>query len=183
MGHVGSVKTETTSDRTQVGLTSGLARFFKKPTLPEQAAKPIEDIYKSKTILGKQGRNMAGLGSHKEVRINNSPVDFSSLSKPGVGITPESLNQLESVQMVYHSALKEHIMLYFMEDGRVYQIRQKDISVKYYEELQNVLFLLKVKNKSTHDAAEFLKSIIQKKSKLSGSNAEKSYSTPENSIR
>ena len=67
LGHVESEKAKTTSDRAQVGLTSGLARVFKKPALPEQAAKSVEDIYKSKTILGKQGRNMAGLGSHKEV--------------------------------------------------------------------------------------------------------------------
>ena len=64
--------------------------------------------------------------------------------------------------MVYNSKLKEDIMFYFMIDGRVFQIRKDAIRLKYYEELQHVLFLLQVKNRSTDGAASYLKSDIQR---------------------
>ncbi|MDN8779917.1 hypothetical protein Q0M83_14600, partial [Staphylococcus aureus] len=85
-----------------------------KPTQKSEVLKPQVDLYLNRTILGKESKDKSGLGSVNEKRVNNSPVDYSSLSKPGVGITPETLNQLESVQMVYHTGLKEYVMLYFM---------------------------------------------------------------------
>ena len=76
------------------------------------------------------------MGSSDERRVHNTTNDPTSLSESGVGATPERLNQLESVQMVYHSVLKEDIMLYFMTDGRVFQIRENAIPLKYFEELE-----------------------------------------------
>ncbi|KAK1388239.1 hypothetical protein POM88_016417 [Heracleum sosnowskyi] len=60
---------------------------------------------------------------------------------------------LESVQMIFHKVLKKEFLLYFMADGRVYKVTESDINLKSYEELEYVLYLLKVKNRSTHDAA------------------------------
>lgn len=160
LGHTEEKKPETTSDKAQVVVTSGLAehfaKHFRKPTQLTEVQKPIENLLQSRTILGKQGRNMAGLGSHKEIRINDCPVDHSSLSKPGVGVTPESLDKLESVQLVYHSGLKEQIFLHFMTDGRVYQVKKADLQLKNYQEPQHVLFMLQVRDKYTHAAAQYL---------------------------
>ena len=106
------------------------------------------------------------MGNADERRVSNTTLDPTSLSEPGIGTTPERLDQLEFVQMVYHSALKEQVMLYFMTDGRVFQIRQDAINLKYYEELEHVLYLLQVKNKSTDDAAKFLRFNIERQKKL-----------------
>jgi len=102
------------------------------------------------------------LGSADERRIQNTTNDPTSLSEPGIGATPERLNQLESEQMVYHTYLKEHILLYFMTDGRLYHIRQNAIPLKYFEELENVLFLLQVDDRLTGTAANYLKDQIQR---------------------
>ncbi|KAL8092130.1 hypothetical protein AgCh_034429 [Apium graveolens] len=53
-----------------------------------------------------------------------------------------------------------------MTDGRVFQIRENAISLKYFEELEHVLFLLQVKNRSIDGAAGCLKSNIQRQKKL-----------------
>ena len=55
--------------------------------------------------------------------------------------------------MVYHARMKKCILLYFLNDGRVYRVKEEDIKLKLWEELEHVLYLLKVKNKFTHDAA------------------------------
>ena len=70
-----------------------------------------------RSLQGKEARDKTGLGNADERRVNNSTLDPTSLSEPGVGTTPERLNHLEFVQMVYNSKLKEDIMLYFMTDG------------------------------------------------------------------
>ncbi|KAL8097301.1 hypothetical protein AgCh_030438 [Apium graveolens] len=77
-----------------------------------------------------EAKDKSGLGSADERRVQNTTNDPTSLSEPGVGATPERLNQLESVQMVYHTFLKEDILLYFMTDGRVYLIRENAIPLK-----------------------------------------------------
>ena len=53
-----------------------------------------------------------------------------------------------------------------MTYGRVYHIRQNAIPLKYYEELEHVLFLFQVKNRLTDGAAGYLKSQIQRQKKL-----------------
>ena len=106
------------------------------------------------------------MGSADERRVHNTTNDPTSLSEPGIGATPERLNQLESVQMVYHTYLKEYIMLYFMTDGRVYHIRQNAIPLKYFEELEHVLFLLQVDDRITGTAANYLKEQIQRQKRL-----------------
>ena len=53
-----------------------------------------------------------------------------------------------------------------MTDGRVFYIRKDAIRLKYYEELQHVLFLLQVKNRSTDGAAGYLKLNIQRQKRL-----------------
>ena len=135
---------------------------FTKPTQGDVVLKPSGNIFQNRAILGKEGRDKTGLGCFEERRINNSPVDPTSLCEPRKGATPEGLNKLEYVQMVYHSALNEDIMLYFMTDGRVYQIRKDAINQKHFEELEHVLFLFKVKNKATDSAARYLKTVIEK---------------------
>ena len=87
LGREEEKKTETTSDRAQVELTSGLSKIFTRPTQNTEVLKPQVNIYQSRTILGKEGRDKTGLGCSEEKRINNSPVDHSSLVKPDVGIT------------------------------------------------------------------------------------------------
>ena len=94
--------------------------------------------FEARVVTGKEARDKSGLGSSDERRVHNTTNDPTSLSEPGVGATPERLNRLESVQMVYNTFLKEHILLYFMIDGRVYQIRQNAIPLKYFEELEHV---------------------------------------------
>ncbi|KAL8119347.1 hypothetical protein AgCh_016755 [Apium graveolens] len=131
--------------------------------------------FEARVIRGKEARDKSGLCSSKEKRINNTTSDPTSLSEPGVGTTPERLNQPESIQMVYHSVLKEDIMLYFMTNGRVFQIRKNAIRLEYFEELQHVLFLLQVKNISTYGAASYLKSDIQRQKKLYSVKSDRPY--------
>ncbi|KAL8119344.1 hypothetical protein AgCh_016752 [Apium graveolens] len=174
---------QATSDIAQVGLisedkekeTSNIAHVkpskillpgFTKAQQSTQPLKTTSSGFEARVIRGKEARDKSGLCSSKEKRINNTTSDPTSLSEPGVGTTPERLNQLESIQMVYHSVLKEDIMLYFMTNGRVFQIRKNAIHLKYFEELQHVLFLLQVKNILTYGAASYLKSDIQRQKKL-----------------
>ena len=53
-----------------------------------------------------------------------------------------------------------------MTDGRVYHIRQNVTPLKYFEELEHVLFLLQVKDRLTDSDAGYLKSQIQRQRKL-----------------
>ena len=115
------------------------------------------------------------MGSHKEKRINTSPLDYSSLAEPGVGVTQENLDKLVSVQMVYDKAIKKEFLLYFMADGRVYRISEEDTHLKLWEELEYVLYLLKVKNRSTYDASRVLKDRMLKAKALSGIRTSSTY--------
>ncbi|KAL8146507.1 hypothetical protein AgCh_004291 [Apium graveolens] len=134
-------KKQVTSDIAQVNLISEdkskklLPGFTKaKQTQPLKIA---ASGFEARVVTGNEVRDKNGLGSADERRIQNTTNDPTSLSEPGIGATPERLNQLESIQMVYHTYLKEHILLYFMTDGRVYHIRQNAIPLKYFEELEH----------------------------------------------
>ena len=107
--------------------------------------------------------------------MNNSPLDHTSLAEPGVGVTQESLDKLESVQMIYHRGIKKEFMLYFMADGRVYRVGEADIHLKLWEELEYVLYLLKVKNRSTHNAAQVLRERMMKFKVLCGAKISSAY--------
>ncbi|KAL8134856.1 hypothetical protein AgCh_009747 [Apium graveolens] len=163
-------KKQVTSDRAQVNLIS---ENRSKTVLPgftkakqTQSLKTTASGFEARVVTGKEARDKTGLGSADERRVHNTTNDPTSLSEPGIGATPERLNQLESVQMVYHTYLKEYIMLYFMTDGRVYHIRQNAIPLKYFEELEHVLFLLQVDDRITETAANYLKEQIQRQNKL-----------------
>ena len=131
--------------------------------------------FEARVVTGKEARDKTGLGSADERRVHNTTNDPTSLSEPGIGATPERLNQLESVQMVYHTYLKEYIMLYFMTDGRVYHIRQNAIPLKYFEELEHVLFLLQVDDRITETAANYLKEQIQRQKRLYSVKSDSTY--------
>ncbi|KAL8125055.1 hypothetical protein AgCh_012653 [Apium graveolens] len=163
-------KKQVTSDRAQVNLIS---ENRSKTLLPgftkakqTQSLKTTASGFEARVVTGKEARDKTGLGSADERRVHNTTNDPTSLSEPGIGATPERLNQLESVQMVYHTYLKEYIMLYFMTDGRVYHIRQNAIPLKYFEELEHVLFLLQVDDRITETAANYLKEQIQRQKRL-----------------
>ncbi|KAK1388064.1 hypothetical protein POM88_016242 [Heracleum sosnowskyi] len=150
-----STKIVTTSDKAQVvqtQLAPQLQSTFRRPVLSETLTLQPVDFSQTRTVLGKESFDKSGLGSHREKRINNRSGDQSSLAVSGI-ITQESLDMLESVQMIFHKVLKKEFLLYFMADGRVYKVAESDINLKSYEELEYVLYLLKVKNRSTHDAA------------------------------
>ncbi|KAK1392037.1 hypothetical protein POM88_011093 [Heracleum sosnowskyi] len=66
-------------------------------------------------------------------------------------------------------------MLYFKADGRVYRVGEADIGLKMKEELEYVLYLLKVKNQRTHRADEVLRSIMVKARALCGLKSSGSY--------
>ncbi|KAL8134364.1 hypothetical protein AgCh_009403 [Apium graveolens] len=51
-------------------------------------------------------------------------------------------------------------------DGRVYHIRQNAIPLKYFKELEHVLFLLQVDDRITGTAANYLKDQIQRQKRL-----------------
>ncbi|KAL8094182.1 hypothetical protein AgCh_035885 [Apium graveolens] len=164
------LKKKVTSDIAQVNLISEdrpktlLPGFTKaKQTQPLKTA---ASGFEARVVTGKEARDKTGLGSVDERRIHNTTNDPTSLSEPGIGATPERLNQLESVQMVYHTYLKEYILLYFMTDGRVYNIRQNAIPLKYFEELEHVLFLLQVDDRITGTATNYLKDQIQRQKRL-----------------
>ncbi|KAL8114452.1 hypothetical protein AgCh_021347 [Apium graveolens] len=113
-------KKQVTSDSAQVNLIS---ENRSKTLLPgftkakqTQSLKTTASGFEARVVTGKEARDKTGLGSADERRVHNNTNDPTSLSEPGIGATPERLNQLESVQMVYHTYLKEYIMLYFMTD-------------------------------------------------------------------
>ncbi|KAL8102783.1 hypothetical protein AgCh_027344 [Apium graveolens] len=158
-------KSKETSDIAHVKPSKLLLPGFTKAK-QTQPLKTAVSGFKARVVTGKEARDKSGLGSADERRIQNTTNDPTSLSEPGIGATPERLNQLESVQMVYHTYLKEHILLYFMTDGRVYHIRENAIPLKYFEELEHVLFLLQVNDKIIESVANYLKSQIQKQKRL-----------------
>ena len=175
VGLISEDKGKETSDITHVKPSKILLPGFTKAQQSTQPLKTTSSGFEARVIRGKEARDKSGLGSSKEKRVNNTTSDPTSLSEPGVGTTPERLNQLESVQMVYHSMLKEDIMLYFMTDGRVFQIRKNAIRLKYFEELQHLLSLLQVKKRSTDVDVSYLKSDIQRQKKLYSVKSDRPY--------
>ncbi|KAK1380647.1 hypothetical protein POM88_027391 [Heracleum sosnowskyi] len=176
---VKSLEAVTTTDSTQVVQTlisSELQRTFAKPVTVQHSLIPGNvNILQSKTIMGKESRDKSGLGSHREKRVNNSPMDQTSLAEPGVGVTQENLDTLESVQLIHHRGLKKDFLVYFKADGRVYRVGEADIGLKMKEELEYVLYLLKIKNQRTHQADEVLRSRMMKTRALCGLKSAGSY--------
>ncbi|KAK1391689.1 hypothetical protein POM88_010745 [Heracleum sosnowskyi] len=171
------VKNVPTSDNAQVVQTqlSSPLQGFKRSSLPETLKPSQVNFLQTRTVLGKQSYDKSGLGSHNEKRVNNSPLDHTSLAEPGVGVTQENLDKLESVQMIYHRGLKKEFLLYFMADGRVYRIEEDDIHLKFWEELEYVLYLLKIKNRNTHNASLVLKDRMMKSKVLFGGSVSSAY--------
>ena len=126
-------------------------------------------------IKAKSGGDRSGLGHTREKHCYNNPRDPSSLSVPGKGVTQEQLDQLESVQMVYSALLKNCVLLYFMKDGRVYKIREEDVALKIWEELEYVLYLLKIKNQYTFDVARVIRSTMLKQKAMAENKSTASY--------
>ncbi|KAK1401537.1 hypothetical protein POM88_001142 [Heracleum sosnowskyi] len=172
-----STKVMTTSDKAQVVQTQPAPQLkgFLRPTLSETLTLQPVDFSQTRTVLGKESFDKSGLGSHREKRINNRSLDQTSLAEAGIGVSQESLDKLESVQMVYHRGLKKEVLLYFMSDGRVYRVGEADIQLKLWEELEYVLYLLKIKNKSTHDAALVIKDRMMKSKVLLGGGVSSAY--------
>ncbi|KAK1381633.1 hypothetical protein POM88_028377 [Heracleum sosnowskyi] len=172
-----STKIVTTSDKAQVVQTQLAPQLkgFLRPVLSETLTLEPVNFSQTRTILGKESYDKSGLGSHREKRINNRPLDQTSLAEAGIGVSQESLDKLESVQMVYHKGLKKEFLLYFMSDGRVYRVGEADVQLKLWEELEYVLYLLKVKNKSTHDAAIVLRDRMMKSKVLLGGGVSSAY--------
>ncbi|KAK1379332.1 hypothetical protein POM88_026076 [Heracleum sosnowskyi] len=113
-----SVKVVTTSNTAQVVQTQlispQLQGTFRRPSKDETLKPENVNILQSRTVLGKESYDRSGLGSHRERRINNSPLDHTSLAEPGVGVTQESLDKLESVQMIYHRGIKKRSFCYIL---------------------------------------------------------------------
>ncbi|KAK1351404.1 hypothetical protein POM88_054377 [Heracleum sosnowskyi] len=172
-----STKVVTTSDNAhvvQTQLAPQLQGTFRRPILPETLKPETVNFSETRTVLGKESYDKSGLGSHREKRINNRPGDQSSLAVSGI-ITQESLDMLESVQMICHKVLKKEFLLYFMADGRVYKVAESDINLKSYEELEYVLYLLKVKNRNTHDAALVIRERMLKSKIMLGGGVSSAY--------
>ncbi|KAK1365579.1 hypothetical protein POM88_041140 [Heracleum sosnowskyi] len=168
-----STKVVTTSDKAQVVQTQ--LKGFLRPVLSETLTLEPVDFSQTRTVHGKQSYDKSGLGSHREKRINNSPMDQTSLAEPGVGVTQENLDKLESVQLIHHKGLKKDFLLYFMADGRVYRIGENDIHLKMAEELEYVLYLLKVRNQRTQNATEVLRVRMMRAKVLSGAKITSAY--------
>ncbi|KAK1365404.1 hypothetical protein POM88_040965 [Heracleum sosnowskyi] len=174
-----SVKVVTISDTAQVVQTQlispQLQGTFRRSSKDETLKPGNVNILQSRTVMGKESYDRSGLGSHREKRVNNSPLDHTSLAESGVGVTQESLDKLEFVQMIYHRGIKKEFLLYFMADGRVYRVGEADIHLKLWEELEYVLYLLRVKNQSTHNAAQVLRERMMKSKVLCGARISSAY--------
>ncbi|KAK1390407.1 hypothetical protein POM88_018585 [Heracleum sosnowskyi] len=172
-----STKVVTTSDKAQVVQTQLAPQLqgFLRPVLSETLTLEAVDFSQTRIVLGKESYDKSGLGSHREKRINNRPLDQTSLAEPGVGVTQENLDKLVSVQMIYHKGLKKEFLLYFMSDGRVYRIGEADVQIKLWEELEYVLYLLKIKNRSTHNAALVLRERMLKTKAMLGGGVSSAY--------
>ncbi|KAK1360238.1 hypothetical protein POM88_044712 [Heracleum sosnowskyi] len=168
-----ATKIVTTSDKAQV--VQNQLKGFLRPVLSETVTLEPVDFSQTRTVHGKQSYDKSGLGSHREKRINNSPMEQTSLAEPGVGVTQENLDKLESVQLIHHKGLRKDFLLYFMADGRVYRIGENDIHLKMAEELEYVLYLLKVRNQRTQNAAEVLRVRMMRAKVLSGAKITSAY--------
>ncbi|KAK1397459.1 hypothetical protein POM88_007322 [Heracleum sosnowskyi] len=164
-----STKVMTTSDVAQVVQKSTQLSGFTKPKILEDLKLEAVKFSETRTVLGKEAFDKSGLGSHRERRINNRSQDNISLAESGIGVTQENLDKLESVQLIFHRILKKQFLLYFMSDGRVYKVGESDVNLKSWEELEYVLYLLKVKNRYTHDVAQVLREkMLRSKAMLGG---------------
>jgi hypothetical protein len=164
-----TTKAMTTSDVAQVVQRSTQLPGFSKPKILEDLKLEPVDFSKTRTVLGKEAFDKAGLGSHREKRTNNRSQDNISLAGSGIGATQENLDKLESVQLIYHKVLKKQFLLYFMNDGRVYKVGESDVHLKSWEELEYVLYLLKVKDRHTHNVAQILREkMLRSKAMLGG---------------
>ncbi|KAK1397705.1 hypothetical protein POM88_007568 [Heracleum sosnowskyi] len=164
-----STKVMTTSDVAQVVQKSTQLPGFSKPKILEELKLEAVNFSETRTVLGKEAFDKSGLGSHRERRTNNRSQDNISLAEPGIGVTQENLDKLESVQLIFHKVLKKQFLLYFMSDGRVYKVGESDVNLKSWEELEYVLYLLKVKNRHTHDVAQVLREkMLRSKAMLGG---------------
>ncbi|KAK1359330.1 hypothetical protein POM88_043804 [Heracleum sosnowskyi] len=162
-------KVMTTSDVAQVVHKSTLLPGFSKPKILEDLKLEAVNFSETRTVLGKEAFDKSGLGSHRERRTNNRSQDNISLAESGIGVTQENLDKLESVQLIFHRVLKKQFLLYFMSDGRVYKVGESDVNLKSWEELEYVLYLLKVKNRHTHDVAQVLREkMLRSKAMLGG---------------
>ncbi|KAK1383483.1 hypothetical protein POM88_021218 [Heracleum sosnowskyi] len=162
-------KVMTTSDVAQVVQKSTLLPGFSKPKILEDLKLEAVNFSETRTVLGKEAFDKSGLGSHRERRTNNRSQDNFSLAESGIGVTQENLDKLESVQLIFHIILKKQFLLYFMSDGRVYKVGESDVNLKSWEELEYVLYLLKVKNRYTHDVAQVLREkMLRSKAMLGG---------------
>ncbi|KAK1396974.1 hypothetical protein POM88_006837 [Heracleum sosnowskyi] len=164
-----STKVMTTSDVAQVVQKSTQLPGFSKPKILEDLKLEAVNFSETRTVLGKEAFDKSGLGSHRERRTNNRSQDNISLAESGIGVTQENLDKLESVQLIFHKVLKKQFLLYFMSDGRVYKVGESDVNLKSWEELEYVLYLLKVKNRHTHDVAQVLREkMLRSKAMLGG---------------
>ena len=126
-------------------------------------------------MLGKEARDLSGLGSHREGRVNTRPTDPSSLAVPGTGVTPESLDRLELVQLVHDKYTRTDVLLYFLTNGSVFRIKENGILLKCWEELEHVLYMFKIRNGNTWRAAEVIKGRINKFKALQGVKSDAPY--------
>ncbi|KAK1358671.1 hypothetical protein POM88_043145 [Heracleum sosnowskyi] len=164
-----TTKVMTTYDVAQVVQKSTLLPGFSKPKILEDLKLEAVNFSETRTVLGKEAFDKSGLGSHRERRTNNRSQDNISLAESGIGVTQENLDKLESVQLIFHRVLKKQFLLYFMSDGRVYKVGESDVNLKSWEELEYVLYLLKVKNRHTHDVAQVLREkMLRSKAMLGG---------------
>ncbi|KAL8147046.1 hypothetical protein AgCh_004677 [Apium graveolens] len=115
-----------------------------------QPLKTAASGFEARVVTGKEARDKTGLGSADERRIQNTTNDPTSLSEPDIGATPTN-------------------------DGRVYHIRQNAIPLKYFEELEHVLFLLQVDDRLTGSAANYLKDQIQRQKRLYSVKSDSTY--------
>ncbi|KAK1365076.1 hypothetical protein POM88_040637 [Heracleum sosnowskyi] len=173
-----AIEVKPASDKAQAVQTQLAPQLkgFLRPVLFETLTLQPVDFSQTRTVLGKESYDKSGLGSHREKRINNRSQDNISLTGSGIGNTQENLDKLESVQLIFHKILKKQFLLYFMSDGRVYRIGESDVNLKSWEELEYVLYLLKVKNRHTHNVAQILREkMLRSKVMLGGGEVSNAY--------
>ncbi|KAL8147716.1 hypothetical protein AgCh_005152 [Apium graveolens] len=140
-------KSKETSDIAHVKSSKLLLPEFTKAK-QTQPLKTTTSGFEARVVTGKEARDKSGLGSADERRVQNTTNDPTSLSESGVGATPERLNKLESVQMVYNIYLKEHILLYFMidESAAIYLKTQIQRQKRLYSVKSNNTYLPKYRD-------------------------------------
>ncbi|KAK1360837.1 hypothetical protein POM88_045311 [Heracleum sosnowskyi] len=173
-----TIEVKPASDKAQAVQTQLAPQLkgFLRPVLSETLTLQPVDFSQTRTVLGKESYDKSGLGSHREKRINNRSQDNISLAGSGIRDTQENLDKLESVQLIFHRVLKKQFLLYFMSDGSVYRVGESDINLKSWEELEYVLYLLKVKNRHTHNVAQILREkMLRSKVMLGGGEVSNAY--------